>query len=57
MFWLLEARENLLKFDMALGAGGRQRAPAQGGTNRSMGNCHDLLTLEMASNHMVNVAW
>lgn len=56
MFWLLEARESLLVFDMALGAGGRQRAPAQGGTNRSMGNCHDLLTLEMASNHMVNVA-
>lgn len=56
MFWLLEAGENLLKFDMALGASGRQKAPVHGGTNRSMGNCHDLLTFEMVSNHMVNVA-
>lgn len=36
MFWFLEAREDLLKFDMALGAGERQRAPVQGETNRSM---------------------
>lgn len=56
MLGLLEAGENLLKFDMALGAAGRQKAPAQGGTNRSKGNCHDLLTFEMASNRMVNVA-
>lgn len=56
MFWLLEAGGNLVKFDMALGAAGRQKAPVQGGTNRSMGNCHDLLTFEMASNRMVNMA-
>lgn len=45
------------KFDMALGAGGGQRAPAKGGTARWVGNCHDLMTSERASNHVLNVRW